>query len=47
MAVLTYQSQLKNKKQEEGANQFVLWINIIEDPAVLHGALHSTGPKGL
>lgn len=28
------------------ANQFVLWINIIEYSAVFHGALHRTGPQG-
>lgn len=42
-------SKLKknNNKQKQEADQFVPWINIVEDPAVLHGALHSTGPQGL
>lgn len=36
--------ELKGKKE---ANHFVLWIDVVEDPAVLHRALHSTGPERL
>lgn len=30
-----------------GTYQFLEGVNIVEDAAVLHGALHSTGPQGL
>lgn len=33
--------------KKQVTDQFVNWINIIEDPAVFHGALHCTGPQGL
>lgn len=37
----------ENKKRVEWAHQLVLWVNVVQDSAVLHGTLHSTGPKGL